>query len=114
MAIWKAHCLPASIISNPARAEQDIPYELLLKLDLDLCVPIDTRIVAYKSLHAVGAGALIACLDETIGRNEVEPLALDIADWHDALALAGETVVVFRDSAFVDDIAKTNLTAILE
>jgi adenine-specific DNA-methyltransferase len=27
---------------------------------------------------------------------------------------AGETTVVFRDSAFADDVAKTNLTAILQ
>jgi adenine-specific DNA-methyltransferase len=30
------------------------------------------------------------------------------------LAPAGETQVVFRDSAFADDVAKTNLTAVLE
>ena len=35
-------------------------------------------------------------------------------DWHDALAPAGETTVVFRDSAFAADVAKTNLAAILE
>ena len=37
---------------------------------------------------------------------------LDIAS--PTLAPAGETQVVFRDSAFADDIAKTNLTAILQ
>ena len=31
-----------------------------------------------------------------------------------ALAPSGETTVVFRDSAFADDVAKTNLVAILE
>ena len=30
------------------------------------------------------------------------------------MAPAGETNVVFRDSAFSDDVAKTNLTAILQ
>jgi adenine-specific DNA-methyltransferase len=45
---------------------------------------------------------------------EVEPLALGIAHWHKHLAPAGDTTVVFRDSAFADDIAKTNLTAILQ
>ena len=66
------------------------------------------------AVHTVGAGTLIACLDEAVSRNEVEPLALGIADWHDALAPAGESTVVFRDSAFADDVAKTNLAAILE
>ena len=96
------------------RTEQDILYELLLKLGLDLCVPIETRTIAGKSVHSVGAGTLFACLDEAIAREDVEELALGIADWHDALAPAGESTVVFRDSAFVDDVAKTNLAAILE
>lgn len=34
--------------------------------------------------------------------------------WHKELSPAGETSVVFRDSAFADDVAKTNLTAILQ
>ena len=96
------------------RGEGDILYEVLLKLGLDLCVPIETRTIAGKSVHAVGAGTLIACLDEVISRSDVEPLTLGIADWHDALAPVGETTVLFRDSAFADDVAKTNLAAILE
>ena len=99
---------------EPDRTEQDILYELLLKLGLDLCVPIETRTIAGKSVHSVGAGTLIACLDDEIARNDVEPLALAIADWHDALAPAGESTIVFRDSAFADDVAKTNLAAMLE
>ena len=98
----------------PGRTEQDILYELLLKRGLDLCMPIETQTIAGKSVHAVGAGTLIACLEEAISRGEVELLALGIADWQDTLASAGETTVVFRDSAFADDIAKTNLAAILE
>ena len=96
------------------RSEDDILYELLLKLGLDLCVPIETRAIAGKSVRSVGAGTLIACLAEEIDRQDVEPLALGIAEWHAELAPAGETTVVFRDSAFADDVAKTNLTAILE
>ena len=99
---------------KPDRSEQDILYELLLKLGIDLCVPIDTRTVASKAVHAIAAGTLIACLDEAISCEDVEPVALGIADWHDELEPAGESTVVFRDSAFSDDVAKTNLTAILE
>ena len=99
---------------EPGRTEQDILYELLLKLGLDLCVHIDTRTIAGKTVHSVGAGTLIVCLDETISRDDAEPLALGIADWHDALAPAGECTVVFRDSAFADDVAKTNLAETLK
>ena len=99
---------------EPGRSEQDILYELVLKLGLDLCAPIETRTIAAKPVHAVGGGKLIACLDEKISCNDVEGLAIGIADWHDTLAPAEETTVVFRDNAFSDDIAKTNLAAILE
>ncbi|MBI5837659.1 MAG: site-specific DNA-methyltransferase [Candidatus Eisenbacteria bacterium] len=96
------------------RTEADVLYEVLLKLGLDLCVPIERRVVAGKDVHAVGAGVLIACLDERIERGDVEALAQGIVDWHRALAPAGDTTCVFRDSAFADDVAKTNLAAILE
>ena len=96
------------------RTEQDILFELLLKLGLDLTVPIEEKVIAGKTVHSIGAGTLFVCLAPQITREEVEPLALGIADWYKALAPAGETTVVFRDSAFSDDVAKTNLTAILQ
>ena len=85
----------------------------LPKLGLDLCVPIETRTIAGKTVYSVRAGTLIACLDEKVSREQVEPLALGIVEWHKALAPAGETTCVFRDRAFEDDVAKTNLAAIL-
>lgn len=96
------------------RSEQDVLYELLLKLGLDLCVPIETKKLLDKTVHSIGGGVLIACLAEKIGREEVEKLGLGIVEWHKALAPAGDTTCVFRDSAFADDVAKTNLVAILE
>jgi adenine-specific DNA-methyltransferase len=96
------------------RTEADILYELLLKLGLDLCVPIETRTIADKQVHSIGAGVLLACLAEAISRDEIEPLAQGIVAWHKELTPAGDTTCVFRDSAFADDVAKTNLSAILE
>ena len=96
------------------RSEDDILYELLLKLGLDLCVPIETSTISGKSIHSIGAGTLIACLDEKIDESDIEVLAHGIVEWHEEMKPTGETTVVFRDSAFADDIAKTNLTAILE
>lgn len=96
------------------RSEADILFELLLKLGLDLTVPIEEKKIAGKSVHSIGAGALLVCLANKIGTKEVEPVALGIIAWHKQLAPAGETSVVFRDSAFSDDVAKTNLTAILQ
>lgn len=96
------------------RAEQDILFELLLKLGLDLTVPIEQKTIAGKAVHSIGAGTLLVCLATQITDVEVEPLALGIIEWHKQLAPAGETQVVFRDSAFANDVAKTNLIAILQ
>ena len=99
---------------DAGRTEADVLYELLLKLGLDLCVPIERQTIAGKTVHSVGGGVLMACLDTTITAADAEPLALGIAAWHQKLAPAGDTTCVFRDSAFVDDVAKSNLAAILE
>jgi len=96
------------------RTEQDILFELLLKLGLDITVPIEEKAIAGKTVFSIGAGTLLVCLSTEISEPEVEPLALGIVEWHTQLAPAGETQVVFRDSAFANDVAKTNLTAILE
>jgi adenine-specific DNA-methyltransferase len=111
--------LPATLEESVAhlktdRSEQDILFELLLKLGLDLTVPIEQKEIAGKAVHVVGAGVLVACLAETVAGADVEALALGIVAWHKELNPAGETTVVFRDSAFADDVAKTNLTAILQ
>lgn len=127
------------------RNEQDILFELLLKLGLDLCVPIETRQISREgakaqsekeskgklgfdskslrdfaasreshSVHSIGGGSLLVCLSPEIAQADVEPLGLGLVGWHKQLKPAGETTIVFRDSAFADDVAKTNLCAILE
>jgi len=131
----------------PGRTEGDIVYELLLKLGLDLCVPIETKIIDPQmtqmsadkvngknndllgfnlrksassadkkgfAVHSIGGGVLLACLAERIAAVEVEALAQGIVAWRKELAPAGDTTCVFRDSAFENDIAKSNLPAILE
>lgn len=111
--------LPETLLDNiehikPGRKEHDILYELLLKLGLDLCIPIEQKEMAGETVHSIGAGTLFVCLAPQITREEVEELALGMAQWHKELAPAGESTCVFRDSAFADDVAKANLTAILQ
>ena len=119
------------------RSEEDVLYELLLKRGVDLTVPIEERDIqttehtedtekeksntsvssvcsVVKKVYSIGYGVLFACLNESIHRDEVESLAQGIIDWHKELEPVSDTQVVFRDSAFADDIAKTNMTAILE
>jgi adenine-specific DNA-methyltransferase len=95
------------------RTEQDILFELFLKLGLELTVLIEQKTIAGKTVHSVGVGTLFVCLAPEITHKEIEPLAHGIADWRKELAPVGESQVVFRDSAFADDVAKTNITAIL-
>ena len=96
------------------RTEQDVIYELLLKRGVDLTVPIEAREVAGKTIYSIGFGALFVCFDISIKKSEIEGVAKEIIDWHKELQPASDTQVVFRDSAFEDDISKTNMTAILE
>ena len=95
------------------RTEHDVLYELLLKLGLDLCVPIKTRQIAGKTVHAIGGGALIACLADGLTKDIIESLSAGIVAWWRELAPAVETRVVFKDSGFANDVAKTNMAAIL-
>jgi len=101
------------------RTEQDILFELLLKLGLDLTVPMEKKrlegsVKKGHDVHSIGGGVLLVCLSESIVREDVEPLAMGIIAWHKEQAPAGDSTVVFRDSAFADDVAKTNLAAILQ
>lgn len=95
------------------RTETDVLYELLLKLGLDLCVPIEHKEIAGKAVHAIGGGVLLVCLADGLSKDVVEPLSAGIVAWQNELAPAVDTRVVFKDSGFSDDIAKTNMVAIL-
>lgn len=111
--------LEGSLFANlehiqPGRTENDILFEVLLKLGLDLCVPIEVRTIAGKTVHSVGGGVLLACLVEHVNVEDVESLALGMAQWRLEQGTAGDSTAVFRDSAFENDVAKSNLAAILE
>ena len=96
------------------RSRDDILYELLLKFGLDLCVPVENRIIAGKMVCSIEAGTLMTCLDERISWEEINPLAFGIAEWHKQLEPRDDTTVVFRDSAFENDRAKLNLAVALD
>lgn len=96
------------------RSEQDVLYELLLKLGLDLCVPIETETIGGCEVHSIGAGVLFACLGEEVDTDVAEELGTGIVEWRTKLDPAGDTTCVFRDSTFTDNVAKSNLSAILQ
>ena len=110
--------LKGSLFANlvhiePGRSDDDVLYEVLLKLGLDLCVPMEQKQIADKVVHSIGGGTLLACLDERIGVADAESLALGMAQWRAEQGTATETTAVFRDSAFENDVARA-ISAILE
>jgi len=96
------------------RSELDVLYEILLKRGLDLCTPIETKEIASHLVNAVGGGVLFACLDGHIAQANVEALAEGIVAWRQELGVVGDVNCIFRDSAFDNDVAKTNMSSILE
>ena len=111
--------LEATLLSHTdhlveGRSEQDVLYELLLKRGIELTVPIEEKKVAGKTIYSIGYGVLFACLDTSIAKDDVDAVAGAIAQWHMELEPETASHVFFRDSAFADDIAKTNMAAILE
>jgi len=111
--------LEATLLSHTehlahGRSEQDVLYELLLKRGIELTVPIEEKKVAGKTIYSIGYGVLFACLDISISKDDVDAVAGAIAAWHKELEPETDSHVFFRDSAFADDIAKTNMAAILE
>ncbi len=95
------------------RSERDVLYELLLKRGIELTVPIEEKQAEGKTIYSIGAGVLFSCLDTSIKAEDVDGVAQGILDWHKELEPETDTHVFFRDSAFDDDIAKTNMVAIL-
>ena len=94
---------------KPDRSEEDVLYELLLKYGLDLAVPIETRTVSGKKVYVIGGGALVVCLADRIE----PPLAEGIVSIRDEIQ--PEVIrVVFKDSGFKDDVAKTNVMQVLK
>lgn len=98
----------------PDRSEQDLLYEVMLKLGLDLTTPMQQQTFSGHTAYGMGQGVLFACLSKKIPNQDVEAIALGITVWRKELNPVGETTVIFRDSAFENDIAKSNMTAILE
>ena len=95
------------------RTERDILFELLIRFGLDLCTPIEERVIADKVVYSVGGGSLIACLDPLITASDVEVLGSRIISWHQELSTVGDVTCIFRDNAFTDDVVKMNLIVFL-
>ena len=90
------------------RSTQDLLYEVLLKCNLPLTLPIDERKFGDNTVYVVGMGALAICLDTQIPQT----IAEEIVKLRDEYAPIVPMQVVFRDNGF-DDVSKTNALQIL-
>ena len=98
-------------VSNilPGRTEEDLLYEIVLKMGFDLAWPIETRTVADTQVFVVADGALFICLADRI----TPAVAEGMAKLHHELA-PEVWKVVCRDTGFRDDAAKVNVREILK
>ena len=100
------------------RTTEDLLYEVLLKCNLPLTLPIEERKVESvtangktqtNTIYVVGMGALAICLDENIPQT----IAEEIVKLRNEYAPVVPMQVVFRDNGF-DDVSKTNALQILK
>lgn len=94
------------IVNNyvPDRTEEDVVYEFMLKMGLDLSYPVDVTEIDGKKVYSIGFGALMMCLDNNITISVAEGMVKMYK------VQAPETwKVVFKDNGFADDCTKTNV-----
>ena len=91
------------------RTTQDLLYEILLKCNLPLTLPIEEKKVGDNTVYIVGEGALAICLDEKIPIDVAEAIVGFKAEYDPIVPMQ----VVFRDNGF-DDVTKTNTLQILK
>lgn len=96
------------------RSEEDLLTELMLKRGIDLSVNLETRQFDGLTVSCVDGGKLFTCFAKQIPASSVEELTKGIIDWHKSLKVGKDTVCYFLDDAFENNVAKTNLCAILE
>ncbi|STV98051.1 type III restriction-modification system methylation subunit [Klebsiella pneumoniae] len=96
------------------RSEEDLLTELMLKRGIDLSVNVETRQFDGLTVSCVDGGKLFTCFTRQIPASSIEVLTKGIIDWHKSLKAGKDTVCYFLDDAFENNVAKTNLCAILE
>ena len=96
------------------RSEEDLLTELMLKRGIDLSVNVEVRQFDGLTVSCVDGGKLFTCFAKQIPASSVEELTKGIIDGHKSLKAGKDTVCYFLDDAFENNIAKTNLCAILE
>ena len=93
----------------PDRSEEDVLYEIILKLGYDLSCSIEEHTIAGTKVFVTAAGALFICLADCI----TSAVAEGMAKLHRELA-PEVWKVVCRDTGFQTDADKVNVREILK
>lgn len=88
----------------PGRTEEDVVYEMMLKMGLDLTHPIEEVDVNAKTIYSIGYGYLMICLAEKVDIAVAEKM-IEIKEENDQQ----EFRAIFRDEGFSSDTDKTNV-----
>lgn len=83
---------------KPDRTAEDILTETILDLGLTLDLPIESRDIAGHTVYFVNGNSLVACFDDSVHLDIVEPIAAE-----------KPLRVVFKDSSFASDEVRINI-----
>ena len=93
----------------PDRTEQDVLYEIMLKMGLELTCQIEEEQAAGETVYIIGGGALMICLGQNITTAVAEAVVKLHEEYESEL-----WQVVFRDTGFASDMDKTNVKETLK
>ena len=93
----------------PDRTEQDVLYEIMLKMGLELTCQIEEEQAAGETVYIIGGGALMICLGQNITTAVAEAVVKLHKEYESDL-----WQVVFRDTGFTSDMDKTNVKETLK
>ena len=93
----------------PDRTEQDVLYEIMLKMGLELTCQVEEEQAAGETVYIIGGGALMICLGQKITTAVAEAVVKLHEEYESEL-----WQVVFRDTGFASDMDKTNVKETLK
>ncbi|WP_053071546.1 site-specific DNA-methyltransferase [Cellulomonas sp. A375-1] len=97
----------------PGRTTDDLMVEMMLRLGVELTIPVESREVANSPLYSLGGGTMFAYFGTGITVDESKQIAQAIRGWRDEEGPVTAAAVIVRDTGFADSGAKLNLAAAL-
>ena len=98
------------------RGDLDILSEVILVKGFDLCTPVDFQKIGGNTLYLINSDDrfCFVCVDTHIKTANVQLIVQGIANCYKHKTESVDASIVFRDSAFENDVGKTNFVKMLE